>query len=123
MKGRRGEEPYASWGASMDAAEANHEVGLVEYLRRALDSEDPKAALDALKFNLSMRFPERWSKAARDAAKSELRQFIDRIEPLCTHADCPDWLWAEVLEAAAYVGTDRGGEAEEAPGAASREEH
>jgi hypothetical protein len=123
MKGRRGESPFAEWNAEMDAAEAGHEVDLVGHLQSAIEGGDPKIALDAVKFNLERRYAERWSKAVRDAAKSELAQFLDRIEPLCLHADCPHWLWAEVLEAAAYVGSARGSEAEEAPGAASREEH
>src|SRR5574342_475777 len=118
-----GREPYASTFARFAQAEAESEIATIGHLNAAIVGEDPKLSLDATKFKLERRWVKRWARAERTRMEQELDQFLDRIEPLCRHHECPDWLWLAILEEAARIGAASREEASEAPGAASSEDH
>ena len=82
LRGRTGEEPYASFVEELEQAEAQSEIEMLSRVRNAEPSIPEVKGADpwqATAWAMERRFPKRWAQRVRAAVTEELDAFTDRL--------------------------------------------
>lgn len=93
-RGARGDEPYASFLAELQRAEADAETGLLEEIRTAEGGKDA-TPWQSRAWVMERRWPKRWAQRIRSAVSEELTALLKRIE-----AKLDPETYAKVVDAA-----------------------